>query len=29
MTPEKLPGATAKLVREKLPLTWKSLQPAR
>ena len=29
MTPEKLPGATAKLVREKLPLTWKSLQAAR
>jgi len=29
MTPEKLPGATAKLVREKLPLTWKSLQLAR
>ena len=29
MTPEKLPGATAKLVREKLPLTWRSLQVAR
>ena len=29
MTPEKLPGATAKLVREKLPLTWRSLQAAR
>ena len=29
MTPEKLPGATAKLVREKLPLTWRSLQSAR
>ena len=29
MTPEKLPGATAKLVREKLPRTWKSLQLAR
>jgi glutamate racemase len=29
MTPEKLPGATAKLVREKLPLTWRSLQGVR
>ncbi len=29
MTPEKLPGATAKLVREKLPLTWRSLQGLR
>ena len=29
MTREKLPGATAKLVREKLPLTWRSLQAAR
>ena len=29
MTPEKLPGTTAKLVREKLPLTWRSLQSAR
>ena len=29
LTPAKLPGATAKLVREKLPLTWRSLQPAR
>jgi glutamate racemase len=29
MTPEKLPGATAKLVREKLPLTWRSLQAPR
>ena len=29
MTPEKLPGATAKLVRDKLPLTWRSLQAAR
>ncbi|MBM3868597.1 MAG: hypothetical protein FJ384_06680 [Verrucomicrobia bacterium] len=29
MTPEKLPGATANLVREKLPLTWRSLRAAR
>lgn len=29
MTPDKLPGATAQLVREKLPLTWRSLQGAR
>jgi glutamate racemase len=29
MTPDKLPGATAKLVREKLPLTWRSLQGVR
>ena len=29
MTAERLPGATAKLVRDKLPLTWRSLQGAR
>jgi len=29
MTPAMLPGATAGLVREKLPLTWRSLQAAR
>ena len=29
MTADKLPGATAGLVREKLPLTWRSLQGAR
>ncbi len=29
MTPDKLPGSTAKLVRDKLPLTWRSLQAAR
>ena len=29
LTPERLPGATANLVREKLPLTWRSLQSAR
>jgi len=29
MTTDKLPGATAGLVRDKLPLTWRSLQAAR
>jgi glutamate racemase len=29
MTPAMLPGATAGLVREKLPLTWRSLQGVR
>ena len=29
MTAERLPGATAKLVRDKLPLTWRSLQGVR
>ena len=29
MTPAMLPGATAGLVRDKLPLTWRSLQAAR
>lgn len=29
LTPDMLPAPTANLVREKLPLTWKSLQPAR
>jgi glutamate racemase len=29
LTADMLPAPTAKLVREKLPLTWKSLQPAR
>lgn len=29
MTADKLPGATARLVRDKLPLTWRSLQGAR
>ena len=29
MTADKLPGATAGLVRDKLPLTWRSLQGAR
>lgn len=29
LTPERLPGATANLVREKLPLTWRSLQSVR
>jgi len=29
MTTDRLPGATAGLVREKLPLTWRSLQGAR
>jgi glutamate racemase len=29
LTADMLPASTAKLVREKLPLTWKSLQPAR
>jgi glutamate racemase len=29
MTAETLPGATAGLVRDKLPLTWRSLQAAR
>ena len=29
MTADKLPGSTAGLVREKLPLTWRSLQAAR
>lgn len=29
MTAERLPGATARLVRDKLPLTWRSLQGAR
>ncbi|MEK0437996.1 MAG: hypothetical protein RLZZ233_967 [Verrucomicrobiota bacterium] len=29
LTPDMLPAPTARLVREKLPLTWKSLQPAR
>ena len=29
MTTDKLPGATAGLVRDKLPLTWRSLQVAR
>ncbi|MFZ9460900.1 MAG: glutamate racemase [Opitutales bacterium] len=29
LTADMLPAPTARLVREKLPLTWKSLQPAR
>ena len=29
LTTDRLPGATAGLVREKLPLTWRSLQAAR
>ena len=29
LTTDRLPGATAGLVREKLPLTWRSLQSAR
>ncbi len=29
LTAEMLPGSTATLVRERLPLTWKSLQSAR
>jgi len=29
MTSERLPGATAGLVRDRLPLTWRSLQGAR
>jgi len=29
LTADMLPSSTARLVREKLPLTWKSLQPAR
>ena len=29
LTADMLPSPTARLVREKLPLTWKSLQPAR
>jgi hypothetical protein len=29
LTADMLPAPTAKLVREKLPLTWKSLQAAR
>jgi hypothetical protein len=29
MTTQSLPGATAGLVRERLPLTWRSLQAAR
>jgi hypothetical protein len=29
LTADMLPSPTARLVREKLPMTWKSLQPAR
>jgi len=29
MTTDRLPGATAGLVRDKLPLTWRSFQGVR